>query len=216
MRLWVLALAFAATFNGYETITLREMPRVYLLEGFLSSEECDHIIQAARPHLKRSTVVSDKSSDGDIDPRRTSQGMFFPQFPQDPVLKRVEKRIADLTGLPVSYGEAIQVLNYKQGAEYQPHYDYFDPNSYGGAAQLKRGGQRVATVIMYLNTPDAGGETIFPRTQLSVIPKKGSAVLFYSCTPQGVVDPLTLHGGAPVKSGEKWIATKWLHGQDFR
>ncbi len=198
---------------SYTTETLSEMPRIYLLHDFLSYEECDHMIKEARPHLKRSTVVSDKKpQDGEIDPRRTSQGMFFPQNPKDRILKRVEKRIADLTGLPVANGEAIQVLCYQAGGEYRPHYDFFPMNTPGGAAQLARGGQRVATVIMYLNTPEAGGETIFPHAnvKINVAPKKGMAILFYSCMPNGAVDPMTLHGGAPVIQGEKWIATKWL------
>ena len=142
--------------------------------------------------------------------------MFFPQFPQDPVLRRVEQRIADLTGIPVPHGEAMQVLWYQVGAEYAPHYDYFSPSTPGGVAALSRGGQRLATFIMYLNTPEAGGETIFPKANLSVTPKKGAALLFYNCLPSGETDPLTLHGGAPVKKGEKWIATKWLHGMPFR
>ncbi len=63
---------------------------------------------------------------------------------------------------------------------------------------------------MYLNTPEAGGETIFPYAHIKVTPCKGDALLFFDCQIDGAVDPLTLHGGAPVTSGEKWLATKWL------
>lgn len=197
--------------------TLKSNPRIFYLSHFLSADECDYIIEKARPKLKPSQVVDDdEASSGKLDPRRSSKGMFFSQGPKDQVLKNVEQRIASLTGLPVQNGEAIQVLWYPQGAEYQPHYDYFNSNTPGGLACLERGGQRIATVIMYLNTPDAGGETIFPLVRVSVKPKKGDALLFYSCTPTGEVDPNTLHGGAPVKAGEKWIATKWIRMGVFR
>ena len=79
---------------------------------------------------------------------------------------------------------------------------------------LDVGGQRVATLIMYLNTVEEGGETVFPEANIKVQPIKGNAVLFYyNCTPEGKErkeDPLTLHSGYPVTKGDKWIITKWL------
>ncbi len=73
---------------------------------------------------------------------------------------------------------------------------------------LQRGGQRVGTLVMYLNTPEAGGATTFPDVGLEVAPVKGNAVFFSYDRPHAVTR--TLHGGAPVLAGEKWVATKWL------
>lgn len=185
-------------------------PRIYLIENFLSSYECDYIIHKSRPDLKRSTVVSFVSENEEVHEGRTSKGMFFQQKPEDLVLRGIEKRIAELTMIPEENGEAIQVLSYSIGEEYRPHFDYFDNSTPAGAVCYNRGGQRVATFIMYLENTEEGGETIFPRVNIKVKPVKGSAVLFYNCTPDGIEDPLSLHGGAPVIKGEKWIATKWL------
>jgi prolyl 4-hydroxylase len=69
---------------------------------------------------------------------------------------------------------------------------------------------------MYLNTPDEGGETVFPRVNIHIKPRKGDAVLFYNCTPNGMVDPNSFHGGARVIAGEKWIMTKWIRERAFR
>ena len=215
---FLIFLYFTSLHGDFSMRTLKSMPRIFHIPQFLSHEECDRMIQMARPQLKPSTVVDDEhgSKNGVLDSRRSSQGMFFQQNPKDSSLRNIEERIAALTGLPIQNGEAIQVLWYPVGAEYQPHYDYFNPSTPGGAANLSRGGQRVATLIMYLNTPEKGGETIFPLVGVSVIPKKGDALLFYSCTPSGEIDPYTLHGGAPVKGGEKWIATKWIRMGVFR
>ena len=79
---------------------------------------------------------------------------------------------------------------------YEPHYDYFDVTDPGTAKLVATGGQRVATLITYLNTPDAGGATIFPDLGLEVAPIKGNAVFFSYDRP--VADTLTLHGGTPV------------------
>ncbi|HSX13502.1 MAG TPA: 2OG-Fe(II) oxygenase, partial [Chlamydiales bacterium] len=85
----------------------------------------------------------------------------------------------------------------------------------GGNECARYGGQRVATVVMYLNSTEAGGETIFPCANISVTPKKGDAVLFYNLKPTGEVDPHSLHGGSPVIAGEKWIMTKWIREKAF-
>ena len=125
-----------------------------------------------------------------------------------------EARIAALLHWPVDHGEGLQVLRYGPGAEYKPHYDYFDPNEPGTSTILKRGGQRVGTLVMYLNTPEKGGGTTFPDVHLEVAPQRGNAVFFSYERPHP--STRTLHGGAPVIAGDKWIATKWLREREFQ
>jgi prolyl 4-hydroxylase len=192
---------------------LCESPRIYLITDFLTPEQCDHIIEQATPKLARSTVLDAKG--GLVDSRRTSYGMFFASAPTDPILKEIEEKIARITQMPVENGEGLQVLHYEVGGEFQPHHDYFTSLQPGGPQALSRGGQRVATLMMYLNTTEKGGETIFPKAGISISPKKGQAVLFYNVTPSGVEDPQSLHGGAPVLAGEKWIVTKWIRKGPF-
>jgi prolyl 4-hydroxylase len=191
-------------------------PRIFVFHNFLSDEECEYVKSAAAPSMSRSTVVDYKSDKGLVDIVRTSQGMFFPLDHQDAILTNIENRISKLTLIPLENGESIQVLHYDKGAEYKPHYDYFDPRTVGGLAHYNRGGQRVASFLMYLNTPEEGGETIFPRVNIKVKPQKGDALLFYSCGLDGHVDPKTFHGGAPVIKGEKWLATRWLRQHTFK
>lgn len=188
-------------------------PRIYYISNLLSDKECDYIIHKSTPELKRSTVLASKGEE--IDPRRSSKGMFFSSQSSDPLLRAIEDRISALTQTPVENGEGFQVLHYQQGGEYQPHYDYFSNTTQGQSEALKRGGQRVLSVIMYLNAPDEGGETVFPIAKVSVKPKKGDAVMFYNVTPEGVNDVKSLHGGAPVLKGEKWIVTKWIREEAF-
>ena len=122
-------------------------------------------------------------------------------------------RIARLLRWPVDHGEGLQVLHYRPGAEYKPHYDYFDPKEPGTAHIVRRGGQRVATLVMYLNNPLRGGGTTFPDVGLEVAPQRGHAVFFAYERPHPATR--TLHGGAPVIEGEKWVATKWLRQREF-
>lgn len=157
--------------------------------------------------MQRSPTLDPETGRDQVHPDRTSRGLFL-QRGENGLLRTIEARIAALTEWPLEHGEGIQLLNYGVGAEYKPHYDYFDPDRAGNRATLARGGQRVATLVMYLNTPARGGATTFPDVQFEVAAIRGNAVFFSYDRPH----PMTrsLHGGAPVLAGEKWVATKWL------
>lgn len=196
-----------------DVITQMNHPRVVVLGNLLSPEECDAIIESAKPRLARSLTVQTSTGGEELNPDRTSSGMFFNRG-QTPEVTAVEARIARLVGWPVENGEGLQVLHYRPGAEYKPHYDYFDPDEPGTPTILKRGGQRVATLVMYLNEPTRGGGTTFPDVGLEVAPVRGHAVFFSYDRPHP--STRTLHGGAPVLEGDKWVATKWLREGEFK
>lgn len=182
-------------------------PRVVVFGGLLSDDECDAMVAFSAARLARSETVASAEGVSEVNAARTSDGMFFERAEND-VVRRVEARLALLLNWPVEHGEGLQILHYRPGAEYLPHYDYFDPESASTPAILLRGGQRLATIVMYLNTPAAGGATTFPDVGLEVLPVKGNAVFFSYDRPHP--DTQSLHGGAPVREGEKWVATKWL------
>lgn len=187
-----------------------DKPIVRVLHNLLSDEECDSLIEQAKPKLARTTTL-DADGRQQTDPRRTSHGMFF-ELGETPLLARIEQRIADLLALPVDHGEGMQILNYQVGQQYEPHWDWFDPGQAGFAQVTAHGGQRIASVIMYLNTPPRGGGTHFPHIDLTVTALRGSAVYF---AYEGGDRP-SLHAGLPVTEGEKWIATKWLRERPYR
>lgn len=198
-------------------------PRAFLLHEFLTDEECEHLIKLGTPSLVKSTVVDSKtggSVDSDV---RTSSGTFL-RYGQDKIVSRIEERIAHVTMLPYENGESIQILKYVNGQEYKPHTDYFHDKVNSDPAH---GGQRIATVLMYLSTPEEGGETVFPyaagdpvtgdewsdcaKDGLAVKAIKGNALFFYSLKPDGSGDAKSTHGSCPTLKGEKYSATKWIH-----
>jgi prolyl 4-hydroxylase len=195
-----------------EVLFAMRNPRVVLLGGLLSAEECDELVAAAGPRMARSETVVNSTGGSEVHSSRTSRGMFFTRG-ETPACSRVEQRIATLLSWPLVNGEGLQVLHYGPGAEYKPHYDYFDPAQPGMAKVLQRGGQRVGTLVMYLNTPPKGGGTVFPDAGLEVAPIRGNGVFFSYDRAHPVTK--TLHGGAPVIEGEKWVATKWLRQGEF-
>ena len=187
-------------------------PRVVVFADLISSGECDELIALARERLARSETVETETGSSAVNAARTSDGMFF-QPAEFPVCARVEARIAALLDWPLENGEGLQILRYGPGTEYKPHFDYFDPSEPGTPLILERGGQRVGSIVCYLNTPEAGGATVFPDAGLEVAPVQGNAVFFSYDRPHPATR--TLHGGAPVTAGEKWVATKWMRERRF-
>lgn len=201
-------------------------PRAYLLHNFLSDEECDHLIGLGKPSLRKSSVVDSKtggSVDSDV---RTSSGTFLMHH-QDDIVTAIENRIATVTMIPEENGESLQILRYVDGQKYEPHTDYFHDKVNSDASH---GGQRLATVLMYLTTPEEGGETVFPYTStkvegdewsecakqgLAVKAKRGNALFFFSLKPDGTGDGKSTHGSCPTLKGEKFSATKWIHVGKF-
>ncbi|GKV37739.1 hypothetical protein SLEP1_g45734 [Rubroshorea leprosula] len=164
-------------------------PRIIVLHSFLSMQECDYLRAIASPRLQISTVVDTKTGKGIMSDVRTSSGMFLShEEKKHPTVQAIEKRISVFSQVPVENGELIQVLRYEQHQFYMPHHDYFSDSF-----NVKYGGQRIATMLMYLSDGVEGGETYFPMAGsgecscggktlkgLSVKPIKGDAVLFWS------------------------------------
>ena len=195
-----------------QVLLTMNLPRLVVFGGLLADEECDAMMALALPRLTRSETVQIETGGSEVNAVRTSSGMFFGRG-ENELCARIETRIARLLDWPLENGEGLQILHYLPGAEYQPHHDYFDPAKAGTASIVARGGQRVGSLVMYLNSPEKGGATSFPDVALEVAPIKGNAVFFSYDRPHPVTR--TLHGGAPVIAGEKWVATKWLRERRF-
>lgn len=187
-----------------EVIAKYDEPLVIVLGSVLTDDECEALIQTSKNQLKRSKIGVSR----DVSEIRTSSGTFL-DYLEDPVVARIEKRISEFTGIPIEYGEGLHILNYKVGQEYKAHFDYFQKTSKAA------NNNRIATVILYLNDVEEGGETHFPNLNLSIFPKKGMAVYFEYFYTDQTLNELTLHGGAPVVEGEKWIATQWLRRKQY-
>jgi prolyl 4-hydroxylase len=189
-------------------------PSAAMLGNVLDAEECGQLIEEARPRLQASTVADPITGLDKVAMHRSSDGMFF-KLMETPLVARIETRIAELTGFPVEHGEGLQILHYPEASECAPHFDFLLPANEANKASIARSGQRVATFIMYLNDVQAGGETLFPHVGWSVLPRRGQALFFEYGNAGRQTDPLSLHAGAPVLAGEKWIATKWVRERTF-
>jgi prolyl 4-hydroxylase len=197
-----------------DVVARSEKPTIATLAGVVTPEECAQLTELARPRLEPSTVADPRTGKDVVTAQRTSLGMFFRPLEND-LVARLDRRFAEVTGLPVENGEGLQILYYPALAQFPPHFDFLQPTSTANQQSIARSGQRVSTLIAYLNDVEDGGETTFPRAAFTVFPRRGNAVYFEYCNRRGQVDPRTLHAGCPVLRGEKWIATKWMRERRF-
>ncbi|MGG0655098.1 2OG-Fe(II) oxygenase [Rummeliibacillus pycnus] len=179
-----------------------EEPLVVVLGSVLDDEECDVLIQMAKDRLQRSKIGGTR----EVSDIRTSSGAFLTDINND-ILARVEKRVSVIMGIPIENGEGLHILNYQPGQEYKEHFDFFASTSKAAS------NNRIATLVIYLNDVEGGGSTFFSKLNFSVSPQKGMAVYFEYFYNDQMLNELTLHGGAPVVKGEKWIATQWMRRQ---
>jgi prolyl 4-hydroxylase len=191
-----------------------ERPCAAVLAGVLSPDECDRVIRLAEPRLAPSTVVDPATGEDIVASYRGSFGMFF-RPREDAFIAALDARLSAIMGMPGEHGEGLQVLHYPAGAGSAPHYDFLEPSNAANRASLARSGQRVSTLVAYLNDVECGGETTFPHLGWAVSPERGNAVYFEYTNSIGQVDRRTLHAGNRVITGHKWVLTKWMRERPF-
>ncbi|CAM9687305.1 unnamed protein product [Ectocarpus fasciculatus] len=142
---------------------------------------------------------------GEVSESRTSSSCFLAR--ED--LPTVCHKVMTLTGKPIEHLELPQVGRYYTSQKYANHWDAFDLNTEDGRRFAQNGGQRVCTVLVYLNDVPSGGCTAFPQLGMKVQPKKGMAVVFFPATLDGALDSRLLHAAEPAID-TKWVSQIWI------
>eukprot|EP01101_Sappina_pedata_P007606 TRINITY_DN4058_c0_g1_i1.p1 TRINITY_DN4058_c0_g1~~TRINITY_DN4058_c0_g1_i1.p1 ORF type:complete len:373 (+),score=139.82 TRINITY_DN4058_c0_g1_i1:414-1532(+) len=227
--------------NGEQVVikTLSEAPRIFLIEDFLTSEECDEIVRLAKDNMEIS-MVGHTHTDAVIDKsaRTSTQTWLEADELDNDLLYHVRNKAEKLLKLPLELSESLQVIHYSVDQYYYFHVDPTLKRYRADDPFHNAGGNRLLTLLFYLNEVEEGGETVFPNAinpdvplensccnktrfpddqVLRVYPKKGSAILWYNLLEEqqldGEVDLLTYHAGCPVRRSEKWGANFWFHNK---
>eukprot|EP00300_Choanocystis_sp_HF-7_P007714 c15468_g1_i2.p1 GENE.c15468_g1_i2~~c15468_g1_i2.p1 ORF type:complete len:365 (+),score=69.06 c15468_g1_i2:40-1095(+) len=213
--IWNVNGPLADSIRRYNATVMNEEPLLVVLDNFLTAAECELMIDWAwRSGLQRSVLAGDYTGgkfDRPISDIRTSQNAWcYDDCFNDPRVREVDMKISALTHKDWKNGELFQLLRYEPGQYYAQHTDFID------AQRLETSGIRVMTVFLYLNDGVEGGETFFPRINVSVTPRMGRVVMWPNVLPGSEeVDLRTEHLAMPVLKGVKYAANKWIHQNDF-
>lgn len=204
--LFILFIYLIYRYTIYNILDSYDREKIYEFDGLLNKNECNQIIEMARPNLERSTVMDEE----EISDIRTSTQVFLPTT--NDLLKKIDTIVYKYLNIPSSHYEDLQVVNYKSTQKYDAHYDTCDPTDPICIADTERfGSLRFATFIIYLNDDFTGGETEFPKHNFKAKPKTGKAVLFFNLNDDNTDRRInSFHGGLPPITGEKWMCNKWI------
>ena len=192
-----------AAADGVQRVPTREL-ELFIVRDFLDPPMCAAMIDRIDASRRPSTIADDTG----IANFRTSETCDLNS--SDSAVAEVERKIADLLGLPLDRGEPLQGQRYAPGQEFRPHTDTFNPGGYDFFLHTDRGGQRSWTAMIYLNEPEDGGATRFKTIGKTVQPETGKLLTWNNLLPSGAPNPATLHQGMKVRRGTKYVLTKWF------
>lgn len=181
----------------------------YFDRGLLNDNEIETILRKARNNLTNSEILS-----GLNNKIRNSKQTWIKK--NDPDIREIIQKIITKYNLKYETLEDLQVVRYENGEYYRQHHDSCCDNNAECDKFITRAGNRVKTILIYLNDNYIGGETEFVNLGKKFKGKKGDALIF---------DPLdksrscchekALHEGKDVISGTKWIANIWVRERNF-
>ncbi|HEY0028021.1 MAG TPA: 2OG-Fe(II) oxygenase [Allosphingosinicella sp.] len=182
---------------------------IFVVRDFLGKAECDQVIDKIDQDRVPSGLLA-----ATPDPEfRTSESCNLRLA--DRINQLVETKITALTGIRPAQGETIQGQRYAVGQQFKPHHDFFYKSEPYWPEQEKSGGQRTWTAMVFLNEPEAGGQTFFPKANVRVTPRTGNLLLWNNLDAYGEPNPYSLHTGMPVEAGTKYVITKWYRERDW-
>ena len=184
---------------------LSHSPHITRFRGLFTPSECAYLAAAAAPMLEPAVVIDNASGRQVLDPVRRADSVGFTAPLENLAVHALNRRLAAASATLVEQGEPLQVLRYRPGGEYRPHFDAIP-----GFAN-----QRVMTMLVWLNEGYEGGETAFPTAGLKLRGLAGDAILFRNTGPDGRRDPASAHAGLPVSHGEKLIASRWIRERRY-
>lgn len=173
------------------------------LKNFLTPDECRKLV-ALIDEKRRASTIADPNGD---DYFRTSETCDLDH--SDYFVAEIDSKICNFADIDKEYGEPLQGQRYAVGQEFKAHTDFFDPNGQDFEKYCSVSGQRTWTFMIYLNEPAAGGATRFPQFKKSFTPETGMMLCWNSRSADGSVNDWTLHHGMKVRSGTKYVITKW-------
>jgi prolyl 4-hydroxylase len=198
-----------------ERTPIWESPRIRLARGFASHDVCDWLLKRVRGRMRPALMYNPASKTEGFDPHRTCSDYQFDILNTDLVLLLVRERIAGVTKLPTVAMEPPRVFHYALGEGIKAHYDRCGDNVTGYGKEGGYLGDRIVTLLLYLNDDYDGGELDFPKVGFKVKGAKGDAVYFAHIDAAGRPDPLSLHAGLTIRRGEKWVLSQWIHDRPF-
>lgn len=178
------------------------------IENSITNDDCDELIKISQHKLVDAQILGEQ-----LDNYRTAENTWIME--NSDLVFKIKNIVSEYTGLPIENQEHLHIVKYKVGGQYKTHHDFFHENTDYYESCVNQGGQRSFSCLFYLNDEFEGGETDFPKLDITIKPKKGTLVIWKNLNEDGTPNHDSLHAGLPVTSGEKWICIIWVREKEF-
>ena len=180
-------------------------PYIALYPGLFSAAECKYLMVLGTPWLEKASVLG-LDGKARMDRVRDAHSCSIPHLAEDLVVQAINRCIAAASGTKAGWGEPLNILKYTPGQQYKPHHDGTGSDNVS---------VRNLTALIWLNDEFEGGETDFPKINVRVRGQVGDMLVFRNVRENGAFDERMIHAGLPVTQGVKWMASRWIRGQNY-
>jgi 2OG-Fe(II) oxygenase superfamily len=185
------------------------------IDGFLSPSQCGAILDELRFAFWQPSGVSMRTVDGAVESiissvrvsRSTDQSWFTPSLLR--LMHFIVRQLQPFVPGIRQRAEPWQATRYHAGGKFDYHCD-------AGHWRHEPGGERVHTVLIYLNTPRRGGSTCFSALNVEVKAQVGRLLVWKNLDRYGRCDPSMVHCSAPLSGGSKTVLVTWVRQRKFR
>jgi len=192
-----------------KTVMIHPRPRIYQHYDFITSEECRKVINLGLDNLKRATIgIADKHAK--VSTARTSQAGSLPT--KALLIQNILLRACAMHDVSPQCCEVPQLIQYRVGQLYRPHLDFnSNPARSNQDPLFENSGQRVISMVVYLNEDFEGGKTNFTELEgVSVTPVKGSVASWWNKNQEGEMDTNTRHESMKITRGVKYAMSIFI------
>ena len=191
-----------------------DRPTIDSFKGLIPVEICHHLIGISAPGLQKASIFNAETGAPEADPQKDCMQRIFIPVEMDLISHALSVRMAACAGMPIEHGEYLQVLFYSPGEVFVPHLDGFEGTPETNS-DLMRGGQRVRSVLLYLNDDYEGGETHFCVMNEKIKGSEGEAIVIHNTLEDGTLDDQSVYEAFPTTDGGKWTASLYLRESPF-
>jgi prolyl 4-hydroxylase len=189
------------TISSDTSVLYLKQPMIYQCDNWLTNDEINYILNINFEFVpgRVSSKVNDNVS---VKVKPIRQCLVHRiEYGNNLYFDLLTQKMADFFNVKnIGCIEPLSIVKYNTGDYFNPHNDSW---GYGGEA-------RFATIIVYLNDDFQGGCTYFPKFDIRVTPRRGSALIFHYDSIESL-----LHQSEPVISGTKYILTAFVRNEEF-
>ncbi|XP_052891185.1 prolyl 4-hydroxylase subunit alpha-1-like [Anopheles moucheti] len=187
-------------------------PFVALFHGIVHDGEIAQLQSLGGTHIKQSGPTNDSWLPVFYENHQT----FTLHDRDHPLVERLTQRIEKVTGLSCESAEDLKVIYNEVGSFKTSAIDAIQTKE--EYHRFAYAGDRMATVLFFLNDVSKGGNIIFPKLHIAIPPRKGTVAFWYNLKDTGEANPLMKYSICPLLEDTKWTAKKVLHtrGNELR